>query len=412
MFLFLLISLFFINAEQVSSLDQKIALAITAQDYMAMPLPIVSLEDSLLVKKIIKDAAFTGQLNPIYLKQKLAKSTIENLANQGYGLAIFVRQNGKDVEWSLYDNFSNTALISKKTELKDGLEHEIMDQIWPILFNNASSFNTVIAAVKINKNSFKSKNQIFILFPFDDRKPVAISKGKSNCCTPRFHPHKPALYYSQHTKTNVRLVGFEPTSKATFIVSSCDGLNMSPTISKNGKIALSIAPHGTSSLYEFTNVDNKKCFQRLTPAEVQVIAPCFIDENKLLCCAFFNKRPFVSTYDFTTKSLEKVLETSALAPSYCPINNRIYFVKKVDNFLQVFYYDCKTKQQVQLTKTRTTKDHPWPSSCGNFLVYTDIDQASRLVVYNLINNQINFITPENENWNSPSWSPKYLNSFV
>ena len=107
-----------------------------------------------------------------------------------------------------------------------------------------------------------------------------------------------------------------------------------------------------------------------------------------------------------------ILETSALAPSYCPINNRIYFVKKVDNFLQVFYYDCKTKQQVQLTKTRTTKDHPWPSSCGNFLVYTDIDQASRLVVYNLINNQINFITPENENWNSPSWSPKYLNSFV
>ena len=386
-----------------STNEHKLTLDISAKEYMAMPLAIVADKNSELVDGIVYDGKISGQLDPLFFAKKLSNSTLNYLADNGYGLTLFIREKGDLVEWALYDTFSAEILISKKSNNKVALQHEIMNGIWPILFNKNISFNSVIAAVK-SVGSNQSKNQIFLIFPFDKRKPVAVTQGKANCCAPRFHPWRSILYYSQHTPTNVRLVGCDLNTKSTFSVSSSNGLNMSPAINKDGKVVLVLAPHGTSSLYELSTKEGKRYFKRLTPANMQVISPSFMEDN-ILCCAFLDNRPYVMVYNFTKKSLEKLFSGSALAPAYCPVTKRVYFVKRVEGYLQVFYYDLATKKQVQLTNSKSIKDHPWPSSCGNFLVFTDIgNKHSSLVLYNLVTNSFQNITPVGEKWEAPVWS--------
>jgi Tol biopolymer transport system component len=400
---FLIVNLYCVQSEQ------KLELSVQADSFNAMPLPIIINQNSDLINQVVFDLKFSGQIEPIIIEGKFSKSTIKEMVKQGHGLTLFLKDIDSQIEWALHDNFAGQNLLSKSAKKKLDLAHQIVDQVWPILFSQKSSFNTVIAAVKKNANK---KNQLFVLYPFENCQPKAISKGLANSYAPRFHPVQNVLYYSQHTKTNSRLVGFSPEMSSPFLVSNCAGINMTPTISEQGQVALSLAPHGNTGLYLQKKNNNLHKYQRLSDGEMQVISPQFINENEILCCAFYNNRPFVSIYNFNEQKIKKYFEFKALSPMYCAEKNRIYYVKNVDGWLQIFYYDRAELKHQQITTTKTNKDHPWASPCGNYLVFTEIgDKDSRIALINLGNHNIEYLTPAKENWESPVWSPNYLNRF-
>jgi Tol biopolymer transport system component len=396
-----------------AQVENKLELAIKAETFQALLLPIICNQDSDLCKQLVKDLRFSGQIEPTMMSGNFSKSVCKKLAQEGYGLTLFIKETAESVDWALHDNFARENLVSKSLSKKQSasqLAHQINDGLWPILFSQNSSFNTVIAAVKKNGNK---KSQVFVLYPFEDLKPKAISKGVANCFAPRFHPTQNVLYYSQHTKTNARLVGYTPELKEPFLVSNCLGMNMTPTISQQGQVALSLAPHGNTGLYLQTKNNNKHQYQRLSNGEMQVISPQFINENEILCCAFYNNRPYVSIYNFGEQKIKKYFDFKSLAPMYCAVKNQIFYVKNVDGCLQIFVFDRNAAKHSQITNTKTNKDHPWASPCGNYLVFTEFsDKSARIVLLNLNNLTQHYLTPANENWESPVWSPSYINRFA
>jgi Tol biopolymer transport system component len=396
-----------------AQVENKLELAVKADTFQALLLPIICNQDSILSDQLVTDLKFSGQIEPTIMSGNFSKSVCKKLAQEGYGLTLFIKETADSVDWALYDNFAQDNLVSKSLNKKQELPklaHQIIDGLWPILFSQNSSFNTVVAAVKKNGNK---KSQVFILYPFEDCKPKAISKGLANCFAPRFHPTQNVLYYSQHTKTNARLVGYAPELKEPFLVSNCLGMNMTPTISQQGQVALSLAPHGNTGLYLSTKNNNKHQYQRLSNGEMQVISPHFINETEILCCAFYNNRPYVSIYNFGEQKIKKYFDFKSLAPMYCAAKNKIFYVKNVAGCLQVCAYDMSTKEHTQITQSQKNKDHPWASPCGNYLVFTEFgDKSARIALLNLNNLEQHYLTPVNENWESPVWSPCYINRFA
>lgn len=393
--------------------ENKLEMAVTAETFQALLLPIICSHESSLCQQLYADLKFSAQIEPTIIPGKFSKKIIKKLSQEGLGLTLFIKELDDSVEWALYDNFAQENLISKsfkKNQPVQEIAHQISDCLWPVLFSQKSSFNTVIAAVKKNSNK---KSQVYVLYPFEDVNPKAISKGLANCFAPRFHPTQNVLYYSQHTKTNARLVGFTADMKNIFLVSNCAGMNMTPTISQNGQVVLSLAPHGNTGLYLQKKLNNKHQYQRLSDGEMQVIAPQFINENEILCCAFYNNRPYVSVYNVGEHKIKKYFDFKSLAPMYCACKNKIYYVKNTDGFLQIFAYDLSEQKHLQITHSKKNKDHPWTSPCGNYLVFSEFDDNSaRIALLNLHSLEQRYLTPKNENWESPVWSPSYINRFA
>ena len=132
---------FLATTSSLAQLENKLELAVKAENFQALLLPIICNQDLNLCRHLINDLKFSGQIEPTIMSGNFSKSVCKKLAQEGYGLTLFIKETADSVDWALYDNFAQDNLVSKSLNKKQGLPklaHQIVDGLWPILFSQNS----------------------------------------------------------------------------------------------------------------------------------------------------------------------------------------------------------------------------------------------------------------------------------
>lgn len=366
----------------------------------------------------------TKQMDILVSKAALphTKSDMADYAARGCALALFFSAGTteRELEWRLYDTLT-VAQLKGKHSVRDGSTAEwalhIVDAVWPELTSQRGPFASLIAACKqAPHNKKRIKNELFVFHPFLSFKqyaPVKMATGHN--LAPRWHPQKPLIYFSQHTPFNVRLLSVDRFG-ACRVVMNVEGQNMTPTVSHTGRIVLAFSDHGHTRLYEYC-FDKTRCksvLTCLTHGAGDFLSPCFIDDQRVIFCQLNdNNVPRLGVVSIDSKSIEWLSLGSALCPSVNRDGSKVVFCKKVDGFYQVFVYTIANKRVEQLTKDATHKDEVSWSPCGNYVVCgVQTEKTSRIAVIDVQTKGLRYITPANERWSDPCWSPYLQLPFV
>lgn len=369
---------------------------------------------------IKKDLEFSGQLKVEQkIVDKITKEKIKELGN-AYPLILFLSYWKNQIEWRLYDGLSAKMLKGKKTALpldakeKQFFLHKISDQIFPLITSQESSFASILVACKKSKDHSGVKTtSIYSFYPSDNllKKDLVIKGGVT--LSPHWHPSRNILFYSQHTPLNVRLMMLENGKKK--IVSTFDGLNITPAFSEDGKIVVSMTRSGKGRLCEYTFDKEKKKgkFISLTGPTIHAFAPTFIDNNRLVFCAIDQKKvPKVALINLKNKKIKYISNGSCISPDYNKVRDELVYCKRIDGGREIFAYSLKTGKERQLTTDKHYKISCCWSPCGNSIAFTEDAGTSRIAVLNLSTGQKRYLTSSKEYWMSPVWSPRFEELFL
>jgi Tol biopolymer transport system component len=334
-------------------------------------------------------------------------------------LAIYLL-TGSDsgVEWRLYDVMSEQMIEGKFVE-KGGrtpslLARVIADDLWPLLTSTQGSFSTVIAACKRTQGKHKKKtSHLYVFSPFnvlDESKQLVVGGNHLNFA-PRWHSSRPQLFYSVHTPYNILLASISPGHVPHTII-NFDGQNMTPAISKAGRIVISLSEGDDAHLYEYVYDKNtkKSSFVQLTHGNGQYISPSFKGEQEIIFC-YIDQRgsPRIGSIDLRTKQQSWLGLGSGACPCVSPDGLKMAYCSRAGNLLQIFEYDFSTKKHKQVTfDTFGRKDEVSWSPCGSFLIFSvEHGASSRVACYHIPTKTMKFITPHGEHWSFPVWAPRY-----
>lgn len=416
--------------------SQNIKLDIGAAANEKMQILICPLNDlsisSDVINALSRDFKVSGQF--ITKVEKLenphSKKTFKDFWEKNVPFVLFLKEivPNKSYEWRLFDTGLAQQVASAKIEFEnidksklsgDLAGHKIADQIWPVLTGNKSSFSCLIVACKKIKKSEKQFYKHIYSFYLSDfldknKKPKLIVDAPTLNIAPRWHSKKPLLYFSQHTPTNVRLVAVDAEKKQR-VVTNFDGLNMTPAISEEGSVVISLTKdgHGRLCKYDFDKKLNKGIFRAFTGSDVHAVSPCFINENEVVFCHIKNRVPCIAKINLDNKKIDYLTNSFSVTPTYCKKNNCIAYCKKVEGVFQILSCNMATNKHVQLTFDNLDKDECCWSACGNFIVFSsDNGKSSKICLLNLLNKEITSVTPADESWSFPSWSPCYENEVL
>lgn len=371
-----------------------------------------------ITQLIANDFLATGQFDPqiVTLEKLYTKTEMKKFFEDGVGFVLFLNKvNNALYEMRLYDTSEQEMIFGKKVKQKgqlslSGLAHTMSDHVWPLLTGKKSSFASVIAATqKIKPTSKKEYSYIYVFYPTEHAHKKLIVNSPTLNIIPRWNPTKPLLYFSQHTPFNVRLVSVDPL-KNQHIVANFDGLNMTPAFSEHGSIIISITKdgHGVLCKYFFDDERKRGVFRGVTSKAIHAVSPSFIDEDRVVFCLIKDRQPTIAILDLKTKLIEKITTSFSVSPSYSKAKNALVYCRKVNGFMQIFIYDCAKKEHRQLTFDASDKDECSWSPCGNMLVFSvDTGATSRIALFNIVAKKMTYITPADESWGYPSWSPYY-----
>jgi Tol biopolymer transport system component len=395
-----------------SACNEKLSLAIVS---IGMPKELA--EASSLIKR---DLEFSGQL--IVEHKNISKLTKEKILNLGkdFPLIIFLSYWSGQIEWRLYDGLSAKMIKGKKSKLptnkkeQEFVLHKISDQIFPLITSEGSSFASTLVACKKSKDSKGVKiTSIYSFYPSDtlSNKNLVVQGGVT--LSPHWHPSKNVLFYSQHTPLNVRLMMLEDGHKR--IISTFDGLNITPAFSADGKIVVSMTRNGKGRLceYSYDKESKKGKFVSLTGPTIHAFAPTFIDNNRLVFSVIDQQKvPKVAVINLKDKKINYISKGSCLSPDYNKVRDELIYCKRVEGGREIFAYNLKTCKERQLTKDKSYKISCCWSPCGNNISFTEDAGNSRIAVLNLSTGQKRYLTTAREYWMSPAWAPKFEELFL
>jgi Tol biopolymer transport system component len=350
------------------------------------------------------------------------KQEVYAFGDSGYSFVLFLvphEVNGvlANIDWRLYDTLDAHMIKGKKEKSGSRLLHEcshlIAHKVWAEMMNEDSPFLTSIVACKreavVGKKQ-KYKDSLYELHPtYKNKRSFFIDKAM-NVSMPRWHPYKQQLFFCQHTAGGTRLMRINEQQSVSVMIDR-EGLTMPPAFSSQGDVVLSISKHGKNRLcrYWFDETTHQGRCRALTPSTMHAINPCFMDDNRILFCAINNKRvPHVSCYYMDTGRIERlVTRGSSLSPAYNAKKNSIAYTQRVKGVAQLFIKDLLTGVDKQLTHDQGNKDYGSFSPCGLYLAYThDLGSTSRIAVIHIPTNTRKFVTPADEYWSNPAWSPR------
>jgi len=425
LFLIILSFLFFLPIFAQEKLD-TLEVNICAKNYQKMKflVAIVGEPDQELtnfVQTLKKDLETNFDVVIENIDKLKSKKDLKRLEDLGYTLGLFIDRISRTfIEWRLYDIAQFNMLKGKKINYScnnkiENMAHSLADELWPDITCQEGSFSSMIAACK--KMHLKNKSyhsSIYIFHPTDDLEKdldPLVSEPTIFVST-RWHNLRPTVYYSKHTNYNVRLMSVD-LFKNKQIVANFEGLNLTPSFSPLGNIILLLTRNGKSRVckYKFDLKRKKGLYIPLTTNSIHAISPSFIDENRIVFCAIdsANKPKIAILHLDKNNKIEYITESGyCVSPCYSLKNGKIAYCKKVQGYLQLFLYDLNTQNHRQVTFDKGDKDSCSWSPCGNYLVFSvENKKESRICIFNLISNQNRFISPKNEYWCYPSWSPVY-----
>jgi len=405
----------------VSSLvGAPLELVITAEHHQAMPLKVIvdkGTFDCDYVDCICLLLGATKQFSveKVLMSEPRTKNEMKQLALSGFPLALFLHGTDEECDWRLYDTMGAQLIKGKKSLRKNLIDAQwaisIADQVWPELTSQDGSFSSLIAACKrrfVGKK--RCHRDLYLIHPFltfQQFKPIKLV-GRGNNFAPRWHRRRSVIFYSQHTLSNVRLMSVD-SSHLSRIITSFEGQNMTPALSSAGRVVLALSSKDHTQLYEYIfNQDQKKgSFVRLTHKKGDFISPSFLKEDEIVFC-YVNEQavPQLGMMNLPDQKIKWLNVGRALCPAVSPSGTMLAFCKKVNDVYQIFMYDLENKEEQQLTHDKGHKDECSWSPCGNYIVCS-IEQGdeSSICLVDVNTRAIRYVTPKNDHWSYPNWSP-------
>lgn len=369
------------------------------------------------------------------------KSDINNLFDKGYSLAIFFNYDKENnIQWRLYDT-ADSIMLKGKNFTKNNVISESIDnlnfdfsknrekflesikkfasQIWYELTQHESSFASKIAYIKKIKNFEKNNNSIVCICDYDGKNVQVISEpGNFIGLYWDLNEKNKRLFCSEFTRYNVRLISLG-INKKKYPLFSFPGTCVGISLSKDNNEAV-YCRSGEIWHYCYDVNEKKGKHIRLINNDGKNFYPILLkngdvifctDSKKLINNCFLNKAvgPQIGIYKANEKSIELLTDGGyCISPSFSSLKNKLLYSKKINGIFQIFEYDLATKIHKQITNGKGNKiDASW-SPCGNFIVFNyKLGKVSRIAIFNINLNKINFITPKNKICYSPAWSVNF-----
>lgn len=413
-------SLFIISFYSLCA-QEPVSLAVQARQQKATGVTVIALDTKPITRDVValmqQDFSLSGRFNLTCQERDALpkKKEMQALGDKGVAFIAFIQSaDGKTIDMRLYDAQDQEMVMGKKIQMSGGsrvaLGHRVAEALWHALTGAPVSFYSMIAGCKQVHVGKKEYAHLYVFYPQDVEHKKCVLDARTLHDFPRWHPKKPLLYVSQETPMNMRLISVDPF-KQQRIITSFDGLNMTPTFSDKGQTVISLTKKGRGVLYEYAFDEQGKrgLFKPLTSPRMHAVSPSFIDEAHIVFCLIDQQlHPVIAIIDLATDTIEKITSNFSVSPTYNKKKHAIAYCKKTDGFMQVWVYDCARKTHKQVTADHTDKDECSWSACGNFIVCTaEGEKTSRLAVVEPVTKKMTFITPQTEYWFSPSWSPAY-----
>jgi len=405
-----------------SDADVHVVVSAQQNEKTRMALVSVGRVNKEFIKVLKRDLELTGQYEVDLIKRKKVskESEIQMLFEQGDCMALFISQYKWGYAWRLYDTIESHMIDGRKFMCEDKkpreAAHNIADFVWSVMMGQPGSFSSKIAFCRQMRERKRGKDrvrkQILLAEPDGSNESILIDLPTVSLA-PRWNTNRdvPVLFYSENTRSNVRLMMANMFGKRR-VVCSFDGLNMQPAFSENGReIVFCLSKDGSSQLYRSYLSKGERKYVRLTHNKSNNFAPCFIDNKTIVFVSDYKTRsPQLYFMDIRTQEMTPITKTGYNAcPSYNKVRNQIVYSKMISGRMQLYVYDCASGKHQKITSGNTySNEEPSWSPCGNFIVYcANKGLNGRIVRLNMVTKERVFLTPESWNCSYPAWSPVY-----
>jgi len=341
------------------------------------------------------------------------KEEITNLAQESVLFLLMLESQTAVLSYRLYDTTtgllmskaSGKCMINNDADARYG--HHIADQIWRDLMGAASIFNTRIAYAKEMPYKHGIAVKYICTADYDGRNEEVMVNEPTISIAPRWGGTKenPLIFYSEFTKTNVRLMAVNNRKKRA-IVTRYDGNSMYLTQNHDRSLRAFSASRGDGRSHIY--LIHKKKLEQCTFGETADAYPTFNHDGSILyyCSDATTGTPHLMAYTIATKKHASLpIKGYCVAPAYNPKKNLIAYSKMVDGCMQICVFDTVTQQEKQLTWDAGHHEEPSWSPCGAFLAYThQVGSVSRIRIHCYATGDEQYITPVGINCSYPAWS--------
>jgi len=239
---------------------------------------------------------------------------------------------------------------------------------------------------------------------------------------PCWHSSKPLLFYTQLAHQANRLMAVDVRTGKNSIVASFAGLNMQPSVSKDGKkIVMCLSRSDNTELYLYDRDESlkqdKRVFYTLTKNGANNVSPTLLPSGDVIFCSDFEtKTPHIYCLSAKTKKTHRISGGGyCTSPTYCEREHAIVYSKPVKGTFQLFKVmldeNNKKKEEVQLTSNEGDKHNPSISPCGKYVLFsyrclsTGQKLIKQIASLNCMSGVIRVLTRGLEEKSFPAWRP-------
>lgn len=320
------------------------------------------------------------------------------------------------VEFRLFDVLAENQLegLSLVTDKKNWrkMAHKIADIVYERLTGDKGYFNTRIVYVAHKGGQRKPVERLAVM-DYDGANHKFLTSGGNLVMTPRFSPNGEKVAYldfgPKNKESSIRV--FDMKTGKTTGVAGVKGLKISPRFSPDGQTMLmSIADHGTTSLYELDLKSGGATPQRLTKSSGSIdVTPCYApDGQRIVYTSDRSGSPNLYVKGRGPGEGERISfgGGSYNTPVWSPRGDLIAFTRKAGGVFYVGVMRPDGKGERMLTKGYLVEGPEW-SPNGRRIIFTRQDRAGGSTqVYSVDitgNNEARADTPGEASY--ASWSP-------
>lgn len=348
-----------------------------------------------------------------YWNAPTKKTAITALMQEGILFLLILESQQNAVAYRLYDTTtgdmitvaSGSCAVLDDTDRRYG--HYISDKLWQALMGEVTIFHTKIAYAKEIPYKKGIAVKHICVADYDGRNEDTMVKLPTIAMAPRWGGTKenPLIFYSEFTKTNVRLMCVNQRKKRA-IITRYDGNSMHFTQNHDRSAYAYSASRGDgkSHIYLMRNKELEQC----SFGEVNDASPTFNHDSAILyyCSDEKTGSPHIMAYTIATKkSVALPIKGSCVSPAHNPKKKLLAYSKMVDGCMQIFSFDTLTQQEKQLTWDAGHHTDPTWSPCGNYIAYAhQVGNASRIRIMCIATGHEQYVTPAGVNCSYPAWS--------
>jgi len=380
---------------------------------------------SAIAKVFRNDLEFTDQLEIDLRKtqKQITSDIISKLFTQGVSIYCSLEIKNGSVLVSVYDTSSCQEIFKKKFNLDTNnpvvcgnkLSHEVL----PKLTGDTPVSLYDLAYCEL----LNPRHKVIRVANYDAKFSYVAVPMKTVNIIPCWHGSKSILFYSQLTGKNTRLMAIDLQTNRHKVICSLEGLNMQPSVSKDGKkVVLCLSCSGNSELY-FYDADacekrKQRFFKKITNNGGNNVAPLLLENGDIIFCSDYKTGiPQIFYLNRNTNTIKQLTHGSyCAAPSYCEITRSVVFTRPVNGVFQLFRLhlndDLSSSTEEQLTFNAGDKHDPSYSTCGKYVIFSyrvplnTGHMTTQISALNTASGKIRVLTAGREPKSSPVWRKK------